>query len=156
MPKRPQRFYLKNEAEVMRDLGLTPTKGSGSGWVEKEDGYNDRILAQLKSTDAKSIRIQLLDVEKLELNANTSHRIPVFVVQFLQTGDVFLMARPMDLPDIAKYIETGECKKPEALCIDESTEFTEKQAQNIIKTGNRKKFWADRAKEWERGKRGKS
>lgn len=153
MPKRPQRFYLKNEADVMRDLGLTPTKGSGSGWVEKEDGYNDKVLAQLKSTDAKSIRIQLLDVEKLELNANTSHRIPVFVVQFLQTGDIFLMARPMDIPDVAQYIECGECNVPDEVVVDVTTCDDQEPKLMKVKTGNRKKFWADRAKEWERGKR---
>lgn len=31
--KRSGRFYRKNEAEVMYQLGLVPTKNSGSGWV---------------------------------------------------------------------------------------------------------------------------
>lgn len=31
--KRSGKFYSKNEAEVMKALGLKPTKNSGSGWV---------------------------------------------------------------------------------------------------------------------------
>ena len=27
------KFYRKNEEEVMKSLGLKPTKNSGSGWV---------------------------------------------------------------------------------------------------------------------------
>lgn len=50
--KRSGKFYRKNEAEVMESLGLKPTKNSGSGWVEKEDGQSDEIICQLKSTDA--------------------------------------------------------------------------------------------------------
>lgn len=30
---RSGKFYRRNEAEVMRSLGLRPTKNSGSGWV---------------------------------------------------------------------------------------------------------------------------
>lgn len=33
MAKRSTKFYRRNEAEVMKSLGLKPTKNSGSGWV---------------------------------------------------------------------------------------------------------------------------
>lgn len=33
MPNRDFKFYRKNEEEVMKSLGLKPTKNSGSGWV---------------------------------------------------------------------------------------------------------------------------
>lgn len=33
MPNRSFKFYRKNEEEVMKSLGLKPTKNSGSGWV---------------------------------------------------------------------------------------------------------------------------
>ena len=55
--KRTGKFYRKNEAEVMKSLGLIPTKNSGSGWIEKEDGQNDYVICQLKSTDAQSIKV---------------------------------------------------------------------------------------------------
>ena len=61
-------FYRKNEAEVMKSLGLEPTKNSGSGWIEKEDGQNDFIICQLKSTDAQSIKVNQKDIRILEKN----------------------------------------------------------------------------------------
>ena len=30
---RSGKFYRRNEAEVMKSLGLKPTKNSGSGWI---------------------------------------------------------------------------------------------------------------------------
>ena len=54
---RSGKFYRKNEREVMKNLGLKPTKNSGSGWIEKEDGENETIIAQLKSTDSESIKV---------------------------------------------------------------------------------------------------
>ena len=62
MAKRSTKFYRKNEEEVMRSLGLTPTKNSGAGWIEKEDGQNEHVICQLKSTDAQSIRVIQKDI----------------------------------------------------------------------------------------------
>lgn len=110
--KRSGKFYRRNEAEVMKKLGFKPTKNSGSGWIEKEDGQNDYLIAQLKSTDAMSIRIQQKDIAILEENAAIAHKIPCFVIQFLNNGDVFIMARPDDFPQVANFINTGVCQKP--------------------------------------------
>ena len=112
MAKRSGKFYRKNEAEVMKRLGFKPTKNSGSGWVEKEDGQNDYLIAQLKSTDAMSIRIQQKDINILEENAAIARKVPCFVIQFLNNDDVFVMARPDDLVQVARYITTGSCHKP--------------------------------------------
>ena len=59
--KRSGRFYRRNEAEVMRSLGLEPTPNSGSGPIWKEDGQSEEVICQLKSTDAESIRIHKKD-----------------------------------------------------------------------------------------------
>ena len=56
--KRSGKFYRRNEEDVMRRLGLEPTKNSGSGWIEKEDGQSEHVICQLKSTDAQSISIK--------------------------------------------------------------------------------------------------
>ena len=112
MTKRSTKFYRKNEAEVMQKLGLKPTKNSGAGWVEKEDGQNDYLIAQLKSTDAQSIKVNLRDIEVMEANAIIAHKVPVFVIQFLSTDDVFIMARPSDMKHVVDYIDTGVCQIP--------------------------------------------
>lgn len=106
--KRSGKFYRKNEAEVMKSLGLTPTKNSGSGWIEKEDGQNEHIICQLKSTDASSISIKKLDLDKLKRNAAITHKLPVFVVQFLESQELFLMIEPKYIQEVAEYIEKGE------------------------------------------------
>ena len=108
MAKRSTKFYRRNEAEVMESLGLTPTKNSGAGWVEKSDGQSEHIICELKSTDAQSYRIRLEDLHTLEYNASVCHKIPVFAVQFLGTKEVYLLVKPEVLSEAAKYLETGE------------------------------------------------
>lgn len=97
MPKRSTKFYRKNEAEVMKQLGFKPTPNSGAGWVFKEDGQNDQCICQLKSTDKQSISIKQNDLHILEQNAVISHKLPVFALQFLNTSEVWVMIKPEDL-----------------------------------------------------------
>lgn len=91
----------------MKSLGLRPTKNSGSGWVEKEDGISDAVICQLKSTDKESIKLNKRDIDVLNYNAGVCHKMPVFAIQFLQSNEVYLLVKPDMLTDIAKYIETG-------------------------------------------------
>lgn len=148
MAKRTTRFYRQNEAEVMSALGLKPTKNSGAGWVEKEDGQNDHLIAQLKSTDAASIKINLRDIEVLEANALVCHKVPVFVIQFLGTGDTFIMARPSDMNQVVQYINTGNCQRP-----TDGFELTEGKKPKVKKIrsseGSRNEFWDNKRKEAE-------
>lgn len=131
MPKRSGKFYYKNEREVMESLGLKQVPGSGSGWVSKEDGENDFILCQLKSTDAQSIRVQQVDIRKLEEHAGLSQRFPLFAIQFLNTGEVWLMAKPEDFADIANYIVTGKCNKPNEPIVNVSETRTKKKTLKV-------------------------
>lgn len=110
--RRSGKWYRNNERSVMEQLGLEPTPNSGSGWVVKEDGQNDAVLCQLKSTDASSIRIQLQDVQTLQYNADVAHKLPVFVIQYINSGDVLCIVRPEDLPAIAKYLDSGIKPQP--------------------------------------------
>lgn len=103
--KRTGKWYFKNEKEIMRKLGLEPTKGSGSGWIVKEDGQNENVIAQLKSTDKESYKLNKLDLEKLEYHANVEHKIPLFVIQFLQDNELYFVIKPQDIEWIYKYIK---------------------------------------------------
>lgn len=118
--KRSGKWYRKNEADVMRSLGLQPTPNSGSGWVVKEDGQSGDLICQLKSTDAYSIRINKQDLDTLEYNASVAHKIPVFAIQFIGTNQVYLVIKPTDLASVQRYIETGENDHKDFLGIDES------------------------------------
>lgn len=106
--RRSGKFYRKNEAEVMKSLGLKPTRNSGSGWVEKEDGQSEHVICQLKSTDAKSIRINQHDLHILEYNASVSHKTPVFAVQFIQGNEIWLMVKPEDLGALQSIVRAYE------------------------------------------------
>lgn len=109
MPKRSTKFYRKNEAEVMDKLGFVPTKNSGAGWIEKEDGQNEFAICQLKSTDKESISVKQKDLRVLEYNASVAHKLPVFAIQFLNTNEVWVMIKPEDLEAIKSLVK-GETK----------------------------------------------
>ena len=111
--RRSGKEYRNNEKEVMAMLGLEPTKNSGSGWIEKEDGQSENVLCQLKSTDAQSIKVVKHDLDTLQYNAMVAHKLPVFAIQFLGSNEVYLVMKPEVLEDVAKYLKTGEA--PEQL-----------------------------------------
>lgn len=117
--RRSLRFYRNNEREVMKALGFKPTKNSGSGWVEKEDGENEIAICQLKSTDAQSISIKQKDLHVLDYHASISHKVPVFAIQFLNTGEVWLLCKPKD-------IEILESERIKGIFEEENEDFSEK------------------------------
>lgn len=94
MSKRSTKFYRRNEDEVMKRLGFRPTKNSGAGWIEKEDGINDQAICQLKSTDKQSISVKQSDLHILEQHALEAHKLPVFALQFLNLDEVWIMVKP--------------------------------------------------------------
>lgn len=106
--KKTSKFYFKNEKELMKSLGLNPTPGSGNKII-KEDGRNDKVVAQLKSTQGSQITIQLTDLNTLLYNATISHKLPLFINQFIN-GPILLSCRLEDFYDIAQYIKTGKCE----------------------------------------------
>lgn len=122
----------------MKSLGLKPTKNSGSGWVEKEDGISDAVICQLKSTDKESIKLNKRDIDVLNYNAGVCHKMPVFAIQFLQDNEVYLLIKPDMLTDIAKYIETGTyTSQNDFLDLDVSdTEETTVKAKRKIKSSS--------------------
>lgn len=151
--KRSFKFYRKNEADVMESLGLKPTLNSGSTWIEKEDGQNDYVICQLKSTDAQSIKINQNDIRKLEYNALTSHKVPMFAIQFLNTGEVWLMVKPLDIQNIVNYIETGECEVERINLLEEKEEIKRKIISSSLSA--REEFENERASKYNKVKTAK-
>lgn len=109
--KRTGKDWYNNEREVMELLGLSQVPGSGSSWVAREDGENDFVLCQLKSTDASSIRVQLQDIHELQVHAAESSKLPVFAVQFRETNEVFLLVSPVDLQEAAEHLSDPRKRK---------------------------------------------
>ena len=96
---------------------------------------NEKLIAQLKSTEADSITIKLNDLTTLLYNATVSHKIPIFINQFVN-GPILISVRLQDFKDVADYLQTGEYKRrEESLVISD-----EKISVNKIKSKNRNKI----------------
>lgn len=142
---RSSKFWFKNEKEVMKRLGFEPVKGSGSGWIDKEDGESDIALAQLKSTEAESYKINLLDIQKLEYHAYVSHKLPIFVIQFLNRG-TYLLLNVERLNDLYYFLVTNKIDtKSNEIKIEEGVLRRKK-----VKSSNseRQKFYKERENKW--------
>lgn len=153
--ERSVKFYFKNEREVMIDLGLVPTPGSGSGDIHKEDGENDYILAQLKSTDKQSYKLNQLDIEKLEYHAMVSGKTPIFIIQFLNKDSRYALVAIEDIPKVAEYINTGEIvKTSQDLIIELEDEPKKKVTKPKIGSSKnaRDKFFSEKQKAFEERK----
>lgn len=148
------KFYRKNEAEVMHSLGMKETKNSGSGWIEKEDGQNEYLICQLKSTDAQSIKVNQKDIRMLEKNALVAHKIPLFAIQFLNTNEVWLMIKPEDVFDVAEALNGDVVRMPDNLInIDETTTYEpHSNATRIIKSSSsaREMFHKEKNKKYDK------
>ena len=155
--KRSGKFYRRNEAEVMRSLGLKPTPNSGSGWIIKEDGQSEEVICQLKSTDANSIKVNKKDLDVLSYNAAVAHKLPVFAIQFLQSNEVYLIIKPEMLCEAAKYIETGEYESANEFVGIDLTEHEETtvSVKRVIKSSSnaREKFNEENEKRFKKEKR---
>lgn len=156
--KRSGKFYRKNEAEIMKYLGLEPTPNSGSGPVWKEDGQSENIICQLKSTDAQSIRINKKDIDTLLYNASISHKLPVFAVQFLQSNEVYVLVKPEMLCEVAEYIEIGEYESSSdfiGIDLDEHEEVATIKPKRIIKSSSnaREEFNKENERKFEKEKK---
>ena len=156
--KRSGKFYRKNEAEIMKYLGLEPTPNSGSGPVWKEDGQSENIICQLKSTDAQSIRINKKDIDTLLYNASISHKLPVFAVQFLQSNEVYVLVKPEMLCEVAEYIDTGEYESSSdfiGIDLDEHEEVATIKPKKVIKSSSnaREEFNKENERKFEKEKK---
>lgn len=151
--KRSGKFYYKNEAKVLRELGFTPAPGSGNGWVVKEDGYNEHAMVQLKSTDAASYRISLFDIKQLEYHAKVEHKLPIFLVQFLKENKVYAIVDVAELDqlpavfgveptqvnnDFVKMAEPEQSNKPKVQSSAKGRDAFYKQQEQTKQGGHKK------------------
>lgn len=148
---RTGKFYRNNEAEVMKRYGLRPTKNSGSGWIEKEDGENEDVICQLKSTDADSIKINLLDLHKLIYHAKVSHKIPIFMIQFIEHNEEYILIKADDIYDVFKGLKQGgqykiitEVEEPSDIIMEHASVPVRKVKSSNNKTRN--KFYIEKEK----------
>lgn len=147
MRKRTGKFYSRNEKQVMKSLGFTPAPASGAGWVVKEDGENDLAMVQLKSTDGTRYTLDMLDMKKLEYHAAVSHKIPIFVVEFLKEDRLYAIVPVDNIVDLKDCVETG--KISDRVTISETEPVT---SRRVIKAGSkaREQFYKEREQKYGR------
>lgn len=156
MNKRSTKFYRKNEAEVMKRLGFSPTINSGAGWIQKEDAESEHFICQLKSTDKESMSIKQHDLNVLEIHASESHKLPVFAFQFLNHDEVWVAVRESDIEEIKAVIrgEREEQKTQESIDETEEIEYNynvPRSSEDAIRSAvARKKYMEQREKEMQK------
>lgn len=146
--KRSGKFYSRNEKETLLSLGLKPAPMSGAGWIVKEDGENEVVMVQLKSTDSSSYRLDLLDMKKLEYHADVSKKLPVFLIQFLKADKIYAVVDINSLDELGKAFKTGKAGKK--IVIEDNEEMEVKR--KVIKSSkkSREKFFKERGEKFGR------
>lgn len=151
MGRRSGKFYSTNEKKTLRALGLTPAPMSGAGWVTKEDGENEVAMVQLKSTDASSYRLDMLDMKKLEYHAMVSNKVPVFLVQFIQQDRIYAIVDIADIPDLHRAIQVGE--KPDRLILPDAASSRQVSRKKVKSSASaREEFFKERRETFGRKK----
>lgn len=150
MPKRLGKFYSSNEKKTLKALGLTPAPMSGAGWVTKEDGENEVAMVQLKSTDASSYRLDMLDMKKLEYHAMVSKKVPVFLVQFIQQDKIYAIVDINYIGELHEAITTG--KAPEHIVVKPMEDSTEGRKKVKTSSKAREQFFKERSEKFGRRK----
>lgn len=79
-PKRAQSD--RQESRLAKKVGGTVSKGSGSGWRQRQDVRSPDILWEMKRTDnVKSISIKVADYDQLRHHALQEGRIPLMHIE---------------------------------------------------------------------------
>lgn len=123
--------------------------------VEKEDGQSEHIICQLKSTDASSIRVVKQDLDTLAHNAQVAHKLPVFVVQYLQSDEVYLVLKPEVLEQVAQYLQTGVVEHKQSEFDELSEHVPVSKPKRIIRSSAdaREEIARERAEKYRRKER---
>ena len=150
--KRSGKFYSKNEKETLSKLGLRPIPFSGAGWVEKEDGENEFSLVQLKSTEASSYRVDMLDIKKLEYHASVSNKVPIFLIQFLKHDKIYALVNLEDLDELHEIFNNEDnIVRKKGSDSYEEVAVVKKMVQSSSKA--RKQFFEEKEKQYAKRKR---
>lgn len=142
--KRIGKFYFRNEKETLESLGFKQVPGSGNGWIAKEDGENEIALVQLKSTDANSYTLKQFDMKQLEYHAQVEHKVPIFLIQFLQQGKTYAVVNVENLEELTEAIQTGSTKE-RMVVKDEGSPVLRSKVTSASKS--RKQFFEEKEKE---------
>lgn len=92
----------RQERNLAKELHGSVNAGSGNQWLRKGDVRSSKELWECKITSAKSYSLKHADLYKLNEQALMDGRIPIFLVEFMEQGDSFVVLSKDD------YIELRE------------------------------------------------
>lgn len=148
--KRSGKFYYRNEKETLEKLGFVQVPGSGNGWIAKEDGENELALVQLKSTDSNLYTLKQFDMKQLEYHAQVEHKVPIFLIQFLQQDKVYAVVNVENLVELTEAIKEGSLK--ERMVVKDEVEVVGRKTVGTAKKA-REEFHKEKEKEYGRRKK---
>jgi len=90
----------RQERSLAKQLQGTVNAGSGNGWVRKGDVRSEQELWECKITSAKSYSLKQSDLETLNNQALMDGRIPIFLIEFMKTGDSFVVLSKDDFMEM--------------------------------------------------------
>lgn len=124
--------------------------GSGNGWIAKEDGENELALVQLKSTDSNLYTLKQFDMKQLEYHAQVEHKVPIFLIQFLQQDKVYAVVNVENLVELTEAIKEGSLK--ERMVVKDEVEVVGRKTVGTAKKA-REEFHKEKEKEYGRRKK---
>lgn len=97
----------RQEAGLAKRVGGRVSKGSGSGWRQRQDVRSTGVLWEMKRTDnTKSISIKVADYAQLRHHALQEGRTPLMHIEI---GDKrFVLASEDDFMELTGLEEIGE------------------------------------------------
>lgn len=97
----------RQETTLAKELHGSRTPGSGNTWHSKSDVRTDTELWEAKITSAKSFSIKDADLAKNRNYALTDGRIPLFLIQFLNSGNEWIVMDKEDYLDLKERVLSG-------------------------------------------------
>lgn len=79
------------EKRAAKDYGGKVTPGSGNQWMHKADVHTNDYIVECKSTVKKSYSIKEADFTKLYYQAIIENKIPLFEIEFSETGRTLVL-----------------------------------------------------------------
>lgn len=97
----------RQEKALAKNRQGSVNSGSGNGWLRKGDVRTEKELWELKITDAKSYSLKDAELVKLTNQALVDGRIPIFLVEFKQSGNEYVILSRNDYEELAERANLG-------------------------------------------------
>ena len=88
-------------------------------------------------TDAESYRINKFDLDQLEYHARVEKKVPIFLIKFLTTNEIYAIMRMQDAKCVIDQNGNAGCQRSVESFVDNSSELRE-QRRKVV-TATRKK-----------------